>query len=86
VLNNIYENSFVNITEVELISAMGLSHRVDRVLRVLSSRWNWVSPTPSPACECVLPSYGWGGGGSHPLGGEGVGGPNSDEGTDTVLL
>ncbi len=28
----------------------------------------------------------WGGGGTHSLSGEGCGGPNSDEGTDTVVL
>ncbi len=39
-------------------------------------------PTPSPAGECIPPQLGWGGGGAHSLAGEGVGGPNSDEGTD----
>ncbi len=44
--------------------------------RLFSSCPNWDSPTPSPAAECVLPSFGSGG----------VGGHNSDEGTDTVVL
>ncbi len=35
---------------------------VDRVLGFLSSRPNRDSPTPSPAGECVLPSFGSGGG------------------------
>jgi hypothetical protein len=50
-----------------------------------SSRPNWDSPTPSPAGECVPPPFG-SGRCTHSLGGEGVGGPNSDEGTDNVLL
>ncbi len=29
--------------------------RVDRVLSLFSSRWNWDSPTLSPASECVPP-------------------------------
>jgi hypothetical protein len=40
---------------------------------------------PSPAGECVLLPFG-SRGGTHSLAGEGVGGPNSDEGTDTVVL
>ena len=39
------------------------------------------SPTPSVAGECSGP-----GGGTHSLAGEGVGGPNSDEGRDAVVL
>jgi hypothetical protein len=31
-------------------------HRVDRVLSFFSSRWNWDSLNPSPACECDLPN------------------------------
>ncbi len=58
---------------------------VDRVLGFFSSSPNWDSPTPSPAGECVLPSFGSGGGDTL-TGGEGVGGPNSEEGTDTVVL
>jgi hypothetical protein len=62
-------------------------HRVDRVVRVLrfySSRWNWDSPTPSPAEECGPPLVP--GGGANSLAGEGVGGPNNSEGTYTVVL
>ncbi len=40
------------------------------------SRLNWDFPTPSPAGDCVPPSFGLvgGGGGTHSLGGEGLGG------------
>ncbi len=34
-------------------------HRVDRVPRFFSSRWNWDSPIPSPAGEFVPPSTLW---------------------------
>jgi hypothetical protein len=34
---------------------IGAHHRIDRVLSFFSSRWNWDSPTPSPAGECVCP-------------------------------
>jgi len=60
------------------------SHRVDRVLSFFSSRWNWDSPIPSPAGECALPLVL--GGGTHSLAREGVGGPNSNEGTDAGTL
>ncbi len=61
---------------------MGSEHRVDRVLGFFSSRPNWDPPfTPSPAGECV-PTPVWFRGGT--IGG--VGGPNSDEGTDSVVL
>jgi hypothetical protein len=51
-------------------------HRVHRVLGFFSSRPNWDPLTP------LVP-----GGGTHSLAGEGVTGvPNSDEGTDTVVL
>jgi hypothetical protein len=46
---------------------------VDRVLGFFSSRPNRDSPTPSPAGECVLPSFGSGGGYTLTAG-EGVGG------------
>ncbi len=50
-----------------------------------SSGPNWDSPTPSRAGECA-PHFG-SGGGLHSLEiGERVGGPNSDEGTYTVVL
>jgi hypothetical protein len=67
------------------------THRVDSVLGFFSSRPNWdPPPTPSPAGECVPHPFGSGG-----PGGEGDtlaccrgggDGPNSDEGTDTVVL
>jgi hypothetical protein len=60
--------------------------KVDRVLGFFSSRSNWNSPTPSPAGECVLPPLLQGGGGTHSLAGEWVGGLNSDKGTDSVVL
>ncbi len=42
---------------------------------------------PLPAGECVLPLWlGGGGGMTHSLAGEGVGGPSLEEGTDTVAL
>ncbi len=49
------------------------------MLSFFSSRRNWDSPNPLPAGECGPP----------PASGEGLGAwesPNSDEGTDTVLL
>jgi hypothetical protein len=57
-------------------------HRVDRVSRFLFSRPNWVRPLPHPQAS-VSPLW-FGGGGVHSLAGEGVGGPKSDERTDTV--
>ncbi len=59
-------------------------HRVDRVLGFFSSRPNWDSPTPSPAGECA-PLWFWGEGHTG-LRERGWGSPNSDEGTDTVVL
>jgi hypothetical protein len=52
------------------------------VLGGFPSRLNWDHPTLSPAVECP-PPFGSGAGGAHLLAGQGVGGPNSDEGTDT---
>jgi hypothetical protein len=59
------------------------NHREHRVPGFLPSRPNWVPPNPSPARECC----------SSPLGVQGGrdtlvckgGGPNSDEGTDTLV-
>jgi hypothetical protein len=42
------------------------------------------SPAPSPASECCPPTFG-SKGGAHSLGGEGAGGANSDEGSDTLV-
>ncbi len=54
------------------ISFSHLHHRVGRVLSFLSSRWNWDSPTSSPAGECA-PPFGFWGRGAHLLAREGVG-------------
>ncbi len=63
-----------------------LNHRVDRVLGFFLSRPSWDPPsTPSPADECV-PHPLWFRGWDTPECGRGVGGPNSDEGTGTVVL
>jgi hypothetical protein len=66
----------------------GNQHRVDRVLGFFSSRPYWVSPTPSSAGERVTPPLvGGGGGGIHTHWREReCGGPNADEGIDTVVL
>ncbi len=40
---------------------------------------------PSHASECCLTPFG-SGGGTHSLAGEGAGGANSDEGTETLLF
>jgi hypothetical protein len=50
-------------------------NRVDRVLCFFSSRSNWDSPTASPV-PCPLPLWFR----------RGAGDPNSDEGTDTVVV
>ncbi len=40
---------------------LGVKHRVGRVLSFFSSRRNWDSPNPTPACECAPPPFGsWG--------------------------
>ncbi len=56
----------------------GDDHRVDRVLSFFSSRRSWDYTNPPPLVG--------GGGGTRALAGEGMGGPNSDEGTDTMVL
>jgi hypothetical protein len=43
-------------------------------------------PTPSPTRECCSPPPVEPRGETHSLAGEGVGGPNSDEGTATLVL
>jgi hypothetical protein len=66
------------------------THKVDRVLGFFSSRPNWDPPPPAPPHpqeSVTIPL--WfrpPGGGTHLLAGEGVKGPSSDEGTDTVVL
>ncbi len=59
----------------------GLVHREVRVLGLFSSRPNWDSPTPSPAGECVPPSFASGGGG----GGVGGGGGKNDAGDGNLV-
>jgi hypothetical protein len=58
-------------------------HRVDRVLGFFSSRSNWDSPSPHPqaSAPCL-----WFRGEGHNRLWESEWGPNSDEGTDTVVL
>ncbi len=59
--------------------------RVDRVLSFLSNRQYWDSPAPSRAGGCVLPLPPKGSGAKHTrLEERGWGGPNSNEGKDTV--
>ncbi len=53
--------------------------------QALSSRPHWVPHPPYPQGNVSLPPLG-SKGGTHSLSWEGVGGPNSDEGTDTLLL
>jgi hypothetical protein len=59
------------------------------MLKLVSARTlpNWDSPPlhTQAIVECI-PSFVPGGGGAPSLAGEGVGGPNSNEGTDTVVL
>jgi hypothetical protein len=58
------------------------NHRVDRVLgfRLQSSELGLPAPQASVSPPPLVP------GGTHSLGGEGMGGPNSDDGTDTVVI
>jgi hypothetical protein len=67
---------------IEIVTKLIGKDRVYRVPGFPSSRPNWVRP-PSPAGECCPPLIP---GGTHSLTGEGVGGPSSDEGTDTVVF
>ncbi len=60
-------------------------HRVYRVPSFLSSRPNWDSLTPHLQASEFPPSFGSGGGGGG-LHTRLQGRPNSDEGTDTVVL
>ncbi len=53
----------------------------------LSSRPNWVPPSPQPQVSVALPPpLGPTKGGDLLLTGKGAGGPNSAEGTDTLVL
>jgi hypothetical protein len=49
-------------------------------------RRNWVPPLPHPRKRVWLPLFGSKGGDTLACGGEGVGGPNSDERTDTLVF
>jgi hypothetical protein len=61
-------------------------HRVYRVSSFLSSHPNWVPPTPITCMGVLrLPPF-VSRGGTHSFAGEGVGGPNSDNGTHTLVL
>ncbi len=63
--------------------ARNLGYRIDRVVGFFSSRPNRDHPIPSPAGDCVTTPFMVSGEGTHSLAGERLGGPNSDEGTDT---
>ncbi len=81
-------SKYLNFFKVRCLCGMVQSerwhHRVDRVLSFLFSCPNWDYPTPSHAGECVPSPFG--SGGKHTRLREGGGGPNSNEGTDTVVL
>ncbi len=57
-----------------------LYHRLDRVLRLSSSRRNWAPPPLHPPASVPLPLFGSGGGAIHSVAERGWGSPNSDEG------
>ncbi len=66
-----------------------IQHRAGRVPTFLSSRPNRVYPPSHPQASYppLVPGRGGGGGaGAYLLAGVEVGGPNSDEGTDTAVL
>jgi hypothetical protein len=60
------------------------NHRAFKVPKFLSSRPNWVPPPPHPQARVAPPL--WVQGGDILLAGKGVGGPNSAEGTDTLVI
>jgi hypothetical protein len=64
--------------------SIGLQHKVDRVLGFFSSLPNW-DPLPHPEAS-VSPPWFWGEGHTRLRDRGWVGGPNSDEGTVTVIL
>ncbi len=57
-----------------------MKHRVHRM------RPNWVPPPPQPQASAAPPPPLDPREETHSLAGEGVGGPKSDEGTDTLVL
>jgi hypothetical protein len=60
----------------------GLQYTVHKVTECLSLRRSWVPPTPSPADESV--STPLGPGRQNSLAGEGIGGPNLDDWTESL--
>ncbi len=62
---------------------VGFVLRIDRVLSFFSSRPNW-DPPPFIRRRVLHPPPPFGSGGAHSIAGEGMGGPSSDEETDTV--
>jgi hypothetical protein len=72
------------LTQLGMVSPELLKHRVYRVPGFLSSRPNWV-PHPLTRKGVFFPTFPFVSGDTL-AGGEGVGGPNSDEGTDTLVL
>jgi hypothetical protein len=72
---------------VKLISSVytSVTWEAQRVLSFVSSRWNWDSPTPTPAGECA-PFVSWGKGTLACGGGVGGGWSNPDSGTYTGVL
>jgi hypothetical protein len=64
-----------------------LGHRVYRGPEILAGLLNWLPPHSSTASECVPFPGSMCGEGGHTLAcGKRVGGANSDEGTDTMVL
>ncbi len=89
-LSSNWSNDFLFLNNICQSFALFLcGHRVDRVVRVLS----FLSSCPKLGLShslarrrvCIPPLPLWFRGEAHSLG-EGVGGPNSNEGTDTVVL
>jgi hypothetical protein len=72
-----------NLTNYNIRCMIGTEYRSAR-LSLQSSELD--PPTPSPADECCPSPLVPGGGGTHSLAGERVGGSNSDDGTDTVVF
>jgi hypothetical protein len=68
---------------IEIVTKLIGKDRVDKSDRLSLQSSALGPPSPSPAGKCSPPPFGSGG---DTLAGAGVGGPNSDEGTDTVVL
>jgi hypothetical protein len=66
-------------------SPLGSIHRVFRVPGFLSSRPNWGPQPPHPQESVAPPPFESKGGDTPCLAEEGAGGPNSDDGTDTLV-